>query len=277
VDRDEETILETRMMKFSWFSTGRDKAARDLVTVVQNNIQRGAIKAQLSFVFSNREPGESTESYLFFELVNRYHLPLIYFSSHKFRPQTRVKSLPRWRLEYDREVMKRLKRYQADLCVLAGYMLIVGEEMCHRYNMINLHPAAPGGPTGTWQEVIWQLIESKASETGVMMHLVTPELDKGPPVTFCTFSLKGKPFDQYWKEIEGFSIEQIKKQQGEKNPLFKLIREHGLAREFPLITATLKAFSDTKIRIESGKVVDANGKRINGYDLTREIKKMQPE
>ncbi|GAH59253.1 unnamed protein product, partial [marine sediment metagenome] len=42
-----------------------------------------------------------------------------------------------------------------------------------RYNMVNLHPAAPGGPTGTWQEVIWQLIENKAEETGVMMHLVT--------------------------------------------------------------------------------------------------------
>jgi phosphoribosylglycinamide formyltransferase-1 len=46
--------------------------------------------------------------------------------------------------------------------------------------MINLHPAAPGGPTGTWQEVIWQLIEGRAVETGVMMHLVTPELDRGP-------------------------------------------------------------------------------------------------
>ena len=58
--------------------------------------------------------------------------------------------------------MNRLQGFHPDLCVLAGYMLIVGEEMCQRYNMINLHPAAPGGPTGTWQEVIWQLIDSKA-------------------------------------------------------------------------------------------------------------------
>jgi len=151
-------------------------------------------------------------------------------------------------------------------------MLIVGEEMCQRYNMINLHPAAPGGPAGTWQEVIWQLIESGAGETGVMMHLVTPELDKGPPVTYCTFPIRGEPFDRYRKEIKGYPLEQIKNGQGENNPLFKLIRQHGLAREFPLITSTLKAFSQGKVRISEGKkIVDAEGKPINGYNMTEEI------
>ncbi|GAI48417.1 unnamed protein product, partial [marine sediment metagenome] len=120
--------------------------------------------------------------------------------------------------------------------------------MCRRYNMINLHPAAPGGPAGTWQEVIWQLIKSGAEETGVMMHLVTPELDKGPPVTYCTFPIKGEPFDKYREEIQGHPLEEVKKSQGENNPLFRLIRQHGLAREFPLIISTLKTFSRGKIR-----------------------------
>jgi folate-dependent phosphoribosylglycinamide formyltransferase PurN len=150
-------------------------------------------------------------------------------------------------------------------------MLIVGSEMCQRYKMINLHPAAPGGPTGTWQEVIWKLMEDKAERTGAMMHLVTPELDKGPAVTFCTFSIRGKPFDQHWREVEGLSVEQVKREQGENNPLFRLIRKHGLAREFPLITATLRAFIEGRVRIEQDKVVDADGKPANGYDLTAEI------
>jgi hypothetical protein len=78
--------------------------------------------------------------------------------------------------------------------------------MCLRYNMINLHPAAPGGPAGTWQEVIWQLIRTGAHKTGVMMHLVTPELDRGPVVTYCIFSIRGStPFDGYWQEIEGLA------------------------------------------------------------------------
>lgn len=257
--------------RIGWFSTGRDKAARDLLTVVRDSMRQGKIEASIDFVFSSREPGETTESDLFFQLVKGYHIPLVCFSSGKFQPQRRSESLSEWRLEYDREVMERLEGFHPDLCVLAGYMLIVGSEMCQRYKMINLHPAAPGGPTGTWQEVIWKLMESKAKSTGAMMHLVTPELDKGPPVTLCTFSIRGEPFDRHWKDIEGISVEQVRRQQGENNRLFRLIRQHGLAREFPLITATIKALSEGRVRIEQGKVVDAGGKTIDGYDLTAEI------
>jgi folate-dependent phosphoribosylglycinamide formyltransferase PurN len=255
------------MYQLGWFSTGRDKAARDLLTVTQRSIALGELEAELAFVFCNREPGESRETDLFLKLVESYGIPLVYFSYQKFKASRKLTS----RLDYDREVMKHLQCFHPDLCVLAGYMLIVGREMCQRYNMINLHPAAPGGPKGTWQEVIWQLIKSQAEETGVMMHLVTPELDMGPPVTYCTFPIRGKTFDKYWQEIEGQPVEEIKKTQGENNPLFQLVRKHGLAREFPLIISTLKAFSQGKVKIKKGKVVDADGKPIKGYNLTEEI------
>lgn len=267
------------LYQLGWFSTGRDKAARDLLQAVHSSIKRGEIKAEIAFVFSNREPGEAKESDLFFELVKSYHIPLISLSYHKFKAREGVSvtgqagALPSRRPDYGREVMNRLQGFHADLCVLAGYMLIVGEEMCQRYNMINLHPAAPGGPTGTWQEVIWQLIDNEAEETGAMMHLVTPELDKGPPVTCCTFPIRGELFDRYWHEIKGGSIEELKKQ-GEDNSLFKLIRQHGLAREFPLIIATIKAFSQGKVKIKAGEVVDADGRYIKGYNLTDEINEL---
>jgi phosphoribosylglycinamide formyltransferase-1 len=264
------------MYRLGWFSTGRDKAARDLLRAVQENIENEEIKAEIQFVFSNREPGESTQSDQFFKAVAGYKIPLVYLSYEKFRASQEhdrhTVTTPSWRLEYDRQVMEKLRGFQPDLCVLAGYMLIVGAEMCQRYNMINLHPAAPGGPAGTWQEVIWQLIESEAEATGVMMHLVAPELDKGPPATYGTYSIRGEPFDRYWKERKGKTIEEIKREQGENNPLFKLIRQHGLAREFPLITATIKAFSQGKVRINPEKqVVDAEDKPIKGYNMTYEI------
>lgn len=167
--------------------------------------------------------------------------------------------------------MQRLQGFSPDLCVLAGYMLITGPEMCQRYNMINLHPAAPGGPAGTWQEVIWQLIDGEAKGTGVMMHLVTPELDKGPPVAYCTFPIQGEPFDKYWKVIKRLPPDSPKGKEARES-LFKLIRKHGLAREFPLIVSTIKAFSQGKIRItEDKRVIDAEGKPIKGYNLTEEI------
>ena len=264
------------MYRIGWFSTGRDKAARELLTTVWESIQSGHLVAQIPVVFSNREPGESRQSDLFFQLVRSYNIPLVYFSSQKFpahgtRLPKDANARRSWRLQYDREVMKRLEGYPADLYVLAGYMLIVGEELCQKYPMLNLHPAAPGGPTGTWQEVIWKLIDSKATETGVMIHLVTLELDKGPPVTYCTFAIRGEPFDRHWKEIEGRSLNEPKTAAGERNPLFRSIRQYGLAREFPLIVSTLKAFSEGKVKIEKGKVLDANGQPIEGYCLTPEI------
>ena len=269
------------MYQLGWFSTGRDKAARDLLTVVNNSIKQGEIKAEIAFVFSSREPGESRESDLFLKLVEDYHIPLICFSYQKFKASKGVPitgqagTLPLWRLDYDREVMNRLQGFHPDLCVLAGYMLIAGREMCQRYDMINLHPAAPSGPAGTWQEVIWQLIDSGAEETGVMMHLVTPELDKGPTVTYCTFPIRGKAFDGYWDEIERHSFSEVKKGEGENNPLFKLIRQHGLAREFPLIVSTLKALSQGEIKITAGKkIIDSEGRLINGYNLTDEINEL---
>jgi len=274
------TLKDAAMYQLGWFSTGRDKAARDLLQTANNCLKLGEIKAEIAFVFCNREPGESPESDLFLKQVEEYHIPLVYFSYQKFKVRqdisatNQVETLPLWRLDYDREVMKRLEDFYPDLCVLAGYMLIVGREMCQRYNMINLHPAAPGGPTGTWQEVIWQLIDNEAQETGVMMHLVTPKLDKGPPVTYCTFPITGKPFDKYWQQIQRLPIDSPTTHHS-KGILFKLIREHGLSREFPLIISTLKAFSEGRIKITADrKIIDAEGKPIKGYNLTDEINKV---
>ncbi len=265
------------MLTIGWFSTGRDEAAGQLLQVVFHKVQTGEIEGTIAFVFSNREPGEAKQSDLFFELVRSYHIPLICFSSKKFEATQDIADkadgeiLSKWRLEYDTEVMKRLQGFKQDLCVLAGYMLIVGKDMCQRYDMINLHPAAPGGPKGSWQEVIWALMEDKAAESGVMMHLVTPELDRGPVITYCTFPIRGEHFDKHWREIDGYPVAEIKKQKGENNALFKLIRQHGLVREFPLIVSTLIAFSRSEVKIEAGAIFDRYGKPISGYDLTDEV------
>jgi len=163
-----------------------------------------------------------------------------------------------WRLKYDREVSKRIENFAPGICVLAGYMLIIGEELCHEYDMINLHPAPPGGPTGTWQEVMWTLIENNTDKAGAMMHLVTPELDRGPAVSYCLFPIKGEPFDLYW-------------QKNDKDRLFDVIRQHELVRELPLIVYTLKALSQGKIKIRDGKIFDAQGDSIGGCDLSERI------
>jgi folate-dependent phosphoribosylglycinamide formyltransferase PurN len=249
------------LLNIGWFSTGRDEAARQLLQAVQNKSHSGDINGKISFVFSNREPGEAKESDLFFELVQSYSIPLVCLSHKKFKTAKEEEDLgikKEWRIKYHREVNKKIEPFAPDLCVLAGYMLIVSEELCQKYDMINLHPAPPGGPTGSWQEVIWTLIQNKAETAGAMMHLVTPELDRGPVVTYCLFSIKGEPFAEYWRKDD-------------KDMLFRLIRQHELAREFPLITLTLQSLSRGEVSIKDGRVIDAQGKLISGYNLSGKV------
>jgi phosphoribosylglycinamide formyltransferase-1 len=243
------------VLNIGWFSTGRDEAARQLLQAVQNKSHSGDIDGKISFVFSNREPGEAKESDLLFELVRSYNIPLVCLSHKKFKIAGEKKM---WRTKYDREVNKQIESFTPDLCVLAGYMLIVSAELCQKYDMINLHPAPPGGPTGSWQEVIWTLIQNKADTAGAMMHLVTPELDRGPAVSYCLFSIKGEPFAEYWRRDN-------------KDMLFRLIRQYELAREFPLIILTLQSLSRGEVSIKDRRVIDAQGKPIKGYDFSAKI------
>ncbi len=274
--------------QIGWFSTGRDEAAGQLLKVIYDNIKKKKLRnLAISFVFSDRIKGEKKESDCFFRLVENLRINLVTLSSREFRPEMRKKGLKlaekgnpalinHWRNLYHLQVTKLIDEFSIDLIVLAGYMLIVGRDLCHNYPMINLHPALPGGPRGTWQEVIWELIKQKAKESGVMMHLVTPQLDAGPILTYCSFSLKGDKFDHLWKKMEEKlkrkTLEKIKEEEGEEEPLFREIREEGVKRELPLIVYTLKAISEEKIKLKEGKIISEE-QEIDGYCLNEEMEK----
>jgi folate-dependent phosphoribosylglycinamide formyltransferase PurN len=267
--------------KIGWFSTGRGPGSRNLLKTILESIDSGLINAKLSFVFCSREQGEAEGSDLYLKMVKDHGLNLVSFSSRNFKPTVRKQGkenptiMDEWRRAYDREIMSRLAPYSSDINVLAGYMLIVGHDMCEKYDLINLHPAAPDGPAGTWKEVIWQLIKERAHHSGVMIHLVTKELDKGPPITFCTFPLRGTSIDPLWERYEQAlrqkSLDQIIHEEGENNPLFKEIRERGVIRELPLLVQTLKTFSEGKIRVDNHQVLADNHVQQQPYCLTEQI------
>jgi phosphoribosylglycinamide formyltransferase-1 len=167
--------------------------------------------------------------------------------------------------------MHLLEPYPFDIGMLAGYKLIFGPEVAQKWDLLNLHPAEPGGPKGVWQDVIWELIERRSDHAGIMVHLATPELDEGPAVTFCTYSIRGPGFRTLWEGTEGRSVAEIKFAEGEANSLFTEIRRHGVRRELPLVIETLRAFAEGRIRIESKTPVDAAGKPTPPLDLSTEI------
>jgi len=251
------------------FATGRGQGSRQLLQAIHEAIRSGRLKAKVTFVFSNRDQGEFEPTDGFFQMVRGYGYPLVTHSFRKFK--ARAGDDPAWRDNYYGEVMQKLAPYKHNLCVLAGYLHIFSPEMCRRYPSINLHPAAPGGPVGMWQQVIWELIEKKVTHSGNTVFYVTEEMDKGPTVTYCTFSLLGPLYDVHWRAVEGRRIAYLEKSPGEELPLFKVIREQGALRERPLLVETLRAFADGRLRLQGGAVTDASGRPVKGLDLTAEI------
>ncbi|PKB70596.1 MAG: hypothetical protein BZY87_08630 [SAR202 cluster bacterium Io17-Chloro-G6] len=246
------------MLSIGWFSTGRGEGSRGLLNFVQKRLVETGAGARIDFVFSNRERGEAEGSDRFFKLVDDYGIPLITHSSSAFR-KTVGGPFSAHRDEFDQEVMDKLAGRDVDICVLAGYMLIVGGKMCREYPLLNLHPALPDGPTGTWQEVVWSLINSRASETGAMVHLATEEVDRGPVISYVTVPITGPGFDQHWKSLLTEDLRNIKKTQGEDFALFQTIRREQYRREPYLLFETLSAVSDGAVAVRGGQVFDASG------------------
>ena len=269
------------MLNIGWFSTGRGEGSRGLLNFVQQRLAETGADGRVNFVFSNRERGETEGSDEFFRLVDGYGIPLVTNSSAKFR-KTVGGEFSAHREEFDLQVMEKLSGLDADICVLAGYMLIVSGRMCRQYPLLNLHPALPDGPTGTWQEVVWELIETKAEKTGAMLHLATEEVDRGPVVSYVTVPIAGPAFDPHWDSIKGIDLEELKNAEGEHLPLFRAIRSKQYKREPYLLFETLRAVSQGEIRIAGGQVLDASGAPIsdimpNGLCLDRQIAEAMAE
>ena len=250
------------MLNIGWFSTGRGEGSRGLLNFVQKRLNETGADARINFVFSNRGRGEAEGSDEFFSLVDGYGIPLITHSSTVFRKETGGRFSDH-REEFDQQVMDKLAGREADVCVLAGYMLIVSGKMCRQYPLLNLHPALPDGPTGTWQEVVWELIETRATMTGAMVHLAIEEVDRGPVVSYVTVPITGPGFDEYWQALEGQNLDAIKETEGEDFALFRAIRREQYRREPYLLFETLRVVSQGEIRVVDGQVLDASGELLS--------------
>jgi phosphoribosylglycinamide formyltransferase-1 len=244
-------------VRIGWLSTGRDAAACNLLADIVARTQQEEVPLDIGTVFCDRERGESPESDRFLDLVDRLGFRAVTLSSAaSWHAATEPR--PAWRTEYHRRVMELLAPHGLGVLVLAGYMLIVSPAMCRRYAMLNLHPALPAGPTGTWQQVIWRLLAEDAAETGAMIHLVTPQLDRGPVITYERFAIKGGAIDALWAEfrekLTGATVDEIAAREGEAEPLFAEIRRRGEAREIPLLYQTIRLFSQGRLQTAAGAV-----------------------
>lgn len=243
---------------------------------VADAIAAGTLHARFAFVFCNREPGEDTVTDAFFERVRADGVPLVTLSSVRFRREAGGERsrpgapLPAWRIAYDGAVEAALAPYPFDLGVLAGYMLIFGADFVSRHALLNLHPALPDGPAGTWREVIRHLIRAGAPESGVMLHLAIPEVDMGPVVAYCRYSLHAPGLDVQWRLL-GDTASVLDDDALEASDLFTAIRGVGMVRESPLLLATLAEFAAGRRRTDGARILDDTGRPAPAADLTAEV------
>jgi phosphoribosylglycinamide formyltransferase-1 len=259
-------------VRIGWLSSGRDAAARTLLAEVVGRARRDGLDLEIAVVFCDRERGEQAESDAFLDLAADLGLTTATLSSAaswgawrarrdldrgRFPNKTAVREA--WRLAYHDDVAALLDSYGVELLVLAGYMLITGPDLCARFAILNLHPALPGGPRGTWQQVIWTLLADEAQETGTMIHLATAELDSGPVVAYCSFPIVGLRYDRLWhafrKQRDALGLDGVAAAEGERQPLFAEIRRQGERREIPLLYHTVREFALEHLLMRGGEIV----------------------
>lgn len=218
------------MFHFTIWTSG-DRDALELTQRIHTAVREGEIaQAAVSAVVCNRIRGEDPEVDEFLKWCDGQGLPVIGVSSQELR-----RRFPRtWREELGHRFRRLVSPYPAEIHLLVGYMLWVDDATAAALPLLNLHPALPGGPMGTWQQVIRAIQSQGAREHGATMQLVRSgreNRDQGTPVAFFRFPVMPRmSFDQ--------------------------IRAAGFRREPILLIETLKSLAQRNIHVGEDPPID---------------------
>ena len=233
------------MKRIGWFTTGRGPGSLGLFSTARSKIRNGEIDAEISFVFMNREVKGNQHRAKLIAMAEEDEVPVIILPSDGFRNDLKAKDLVTWRKEYGKAMRDMISQHPMDFGVLAGYMLILDPETCSKYDIINLHPALPGTYQGTWEEIVRRVADSDDETYGSMVHVCTPELDRGATVAYDEF-----PIDDLRRRFAG------------KEELASALRERQRSREVPLLMETIKMLTDGRVALSHGHLRDGKGKSI---------------
>lgn len=248
-----------RPLRIAWLTTGRGPGSYGAFEYTLRAIEEG-LPVQIAVVVVNRARGEAEATDRLIALAEEHGVPVEAHSSVQFREERggRISKpgepLQPWRREFDELLAERLTAYDFDLGVMFGYMLITTEPLFARFTLINDHPALPDGPVGTYQEVIRELMATDAPESGCMMNVVTGDVDRGPAISYCRYSIKDEGIDPLWEEFR--SAEAPGATDYDATPLFAEIRQRGVVRERPFLVETLRSIAEGRLSVPPAEPVD---------------------
>ena len=216
-----------------------------LFSTVRSRIRNGEIEARILFVFLNREVKGNHNRAKLIAMAEEDGMPVIILPSDGFRPSMKASDLEDWRSAYGERMRELISAHPMDFGVLAGYMLILDPETCREYDIINLHPALPGTYQGTWEDIVRRVAEGDDRAYGSMVHVCTPELDRGATVAYDEFDITGLR-----RDIRDMGL------------LAKAIRAREAAREVPLLMETVRLLAEGEVTLDHGMLRDAEGRPI---------------
>lgn len=231
--------LKNNTLSVGWLSTGNGEGSLGLLE--QGIDLHNEKKISIEYVFTNRNYGEQKGSDKFIEFVKKNKIKIITYSSKDYKSQ-KQSSWKDLRNDFDKEVLSKISKYKTDIIIAAGYMLF-SPVICNYFKILNIHPALPNGPNGTWKNVIKDLILTDAQTSGISIHLMTPDLDEGPNISFCEFQIKNELNLNLWKKINR------KNEDIETSELFIDIRKKIITHEKALLKKTLEKISNKEIDI----------------------------
>ena len=245
-------------LRIAWLTTGRGPGSFGALDYTLNAINHG-LPVEIAVVFVNRASGEAEPTDALLAMVEARGVPLETLSSVAYRRAGGGKiskpgePLAPWRLDYDSAVAKLLETYDFDLGVMFGYMLIATKPLYDRYTFINDHPALPDGPIGTYQEVIAELIRTHSHDSGCLMNVVTGDVDRGAPISYCRYSIRDSGNAALWRGAATLPSE-LKLLQ--ESALYADIRARGVKRERPFLVETLRALAGGTLLVPPDQPAD---------------------
>ena len=131
---------------------------------IHDAILAGRINADIVLVFSNKEDAAGLA------IARERGLEAMYLNPKLFAE----------REEYDREIIKQLRKRDVDLICLAGYMKVLTPHFCQEYpnRIMNIHPALL--PSFPGLHVQQKAIDWGVRFSGCTVHFVAVEVDMGP-------------------------------------------------------------------------------------------------
>jgi folate-dependent phosphoribosylglycinamide formyltransferase PurN len=251
----------TSKLRIAWLTTGRGPGSYGAIEYALDAMRDG-LPAEIAVVFVNRARGEADPTDRLIALAESRSIPVETLSSVAFRKERGGKlskpgaPLQPWRLEYDASVAEILARYNFELGVMFGYMLIATEPLFSRFRFINDHPALPDGPIGTYQEVLAELMRAGAPESGCMMNVVTGDVDRGAAISFCRYSIRDQNNEAAWRAASTLDPQSMSLAELQETPLYADIRARGVARERPFLVETLRAIAEHRLPVPPPAPVD---------------------